>query len=61
MSQKPNQVWQRLSTKQQKEVLTELLNICREIAHEHIKIKTTTSDISPNISVSKNLEITEPI
>ncbi|WP_341795225.1 hypothetical protein [Rickettsia endosymbiont of Rhinocyllus conicus] len=51
MPQPPKQVWQRLSEKQQNEILTELLNICQEITYEHIR----TNNITTLGSQSNNL------
>jgi hypothetical protein len=43
MPQPPKQVWQQLSEKQQNEILTELLNICKEITYEHIRTNNITT------------------
>ena len=43
MPQPQKQVWQRLSEKQQNEILTELLNICQEITYEHIRTNNVTA------------------
>jgi hypothetical protein len=60
MSHDPKQVWQRLSAKQQKETLIELLRICQEIIYEHLRtsnIKTPSTQsncLHPTVNTASN-------